>query len=156
MDPLKHVSRSQEQKWDCSGQIWRALSASSLESHKLHNRPTTVLRILYQRKECCPGLKGTEKGQKEGRIVLRAEQRRQRPEMAQTQRVGPPPPFQRVLPTPVQLHPEHRVLGHRGFSSSIFSLLQCGHLFYVCLTSVFWKQVTGFLGSQHASSSSGL
>jgi len=62
--------------------------------------PTRFLR------HCHPGLKGTEKGQKEVRTALRAE-------MAQAQRVGLPPP-EGAPPPPVG--PEDR-----GFFSGLES-----------------------------------
>lgn len=115
VDPCKHVSRSQEQKRPYPREIWRALSSPRLESRKSPKRPTMFFENFIPAERVLFWAERDRKGAEGRSMALRAERWLPRPEMGQAQRVGPHPPLQRVPLTPVQLHPEHRALGPRGF-----------------------------------------
>lgn len=65
VDPFNHISRCQKRDEILLYNLWSSLLSWGLNSHDIYRRCTWYIRILYQKKYCWFGLKGTEDDMKE-------------------------------------------------------------------------------------------
>lgn len=60
VDPINHLSRSQEHNRTIQKDVWITLLFNGMVSLNAYRRPTRILRMIYQQTYGQPRMKGTE------------------------------------------------------------------------------------------------